>query len=53
MVYQPSLYKNFTKECNIKPCFTRPWYLGHNTSESMPLWQFTMIGAVITILLKI
>ena len=28
-------YNIFTRECNIKPCFTRP-YLGQNTS--MPLW---------------
>ena len=40
----------FTRECNIKPCFTRPWYLGHNTS--MTLWEFT-IGAIRAILLII
>ena len=48
MVYQPTFYMIFTRECNIKPCLQDPWYLGHNTS--MPLWQFT-IGAVIAILL--
>ena len=44
MVYQPPVYKIFTRECNIKPCITGLWYLGHNTA--MPLWQFT-IGSVI------
>ena len=51
MVYQPSLYKIFTRECNIKPRFTRPW-LFEPYYTSMALWQFT-IGGVIAILLCI